>query len=141
MRPSRRHKLATAGAATASAAAESDDEEEDSNPIAQAPRAADVGASGVHVLNRFAPESSDALASATPAPHQIRPTGGSLAHGGRSAAPPVAPTPLHATHVQVRVTENFQNGRDCHVRGVKVFGPLEGPMYHIPEFESDVCLR
>ena len=139
VRPSRRNKqyahlpAAANAAASGGGAAAADGE---------GPRAADMGSSGVHVLNRFAPEHVDAAAAAAPVPQLIRPSGGSILPGGRAhGVPMTAPAPLYATQVQVRVTENFQNGRDCHVRGVKVFGPLDGPTYDTPEFEWDVALR
>jgi anaphase-promoting complex subunit 10 len=53
----------------------------------------------------------------------------------------VSPMPLYATHVQIRVVENFQNGRDCHVRGVKVFGPLTGSVYQAGYLESQIAFR
>ena len=60
-----------------------------------------------------------------------------------TAEPPKkgAPHPLLVTLVHFRVTENHQNGRDCHLRGVKIFGPQWGANYTGDDHESFMRFR
>ena len=55
--------------------------------------------------------------------------------------PGAEPAVAHGTILQVSVVENHQNGRDTHVRGMKIFGLPPQPSYSTPAFESFVTLR
>jgi anaphase-promoting complex subunit 10 len=48
---------------------------------------------------------------------------------------------MPVTTVQVLVTENHQNGRDTHVRGVRVYAHLPEPTYSTSAVEREVTLR
>lgn len=54
--------------------------------------------------------------------------GGGGAGGGGAAAAAVVVEPLRAFCLQVAVLANHQNGRDTHVRGVRVLAPRPHPL-------------
>lgn len=45
-----------------------------------------------------------------------------------------SPLGMYATHIQICVLENHQQGRDTHIRGVKVFAPHRLPAYKTDKF-------
>lgn len=45
------------------------------------------------------------------------------------------------THLRIVLEENRQNGRDSHVRGVRVLGPARQCVYTTPEFTQHMLLR
>ena len=135
---------ASSRAAAADADGDSDDDENRGPPGSRVakpprkrydPRGAELGVAGLPLENRFSPENADAIAAASPV-DALYATVGLLPE--RFAAPSA---PLYVTRLQLRVLENFQNGRDCHVRGVKVFGPLDGPTYTTSVMETGVAWR
>lgn len=50
-------------------------------------------------------------------------------------------SPLYSAHLQVVITDNHQNGRDTHVRGVRVYADMPGQPYRTPLMNSMVTLR
>ena len=51
------------------------------------------------------------------------------------------PGAVFGTVLQLNVVENHQNGRDTHVRGIKVYSFLPQPVYSTALFESFTMLR
>ena len=52
-----------------------------------------------------------------------------------------SPLGMFATHLQIVITENHQQGRDTHIRGIKVFAPHQVPAYQTSEFASGSEIR
>lgn len=75
-------------------------------------------------------------ASATPSPPP--PT---------AASPPVVAAPpwlscgLHTLMIQIQVAENHQNGRDTHVRGVRLYTDVPAEEYQTAAFRTSCALR
>ena len=50
--------------------------------------------------------------------------------------------PIHTHVLQIAILANMQNGRDTHVRQVKLFAPLTDPLDpSSPPFSSDLFLQ
>ncbi|KEG14053.1 anaphase promoting complex subunit 10 [Trypanosoma grayi] len=45
------------------------------------------------------------------------------------------------THLRIIIKENRQNGRDCHVRGVRVLGPVHQSVFTTSSFTQNLLLR
>ncbi|EAN84510.1 anaphase promoting complex, subunit 10-like protein [Trypanosoma cruzi] len=45
------------------------------------------------------------------------------------------------THIRIILEENRQNGRDCHVRGVRVLGPMRQSVFTTASFSQHLLLR